>query len=145
MSLQDFKNRVNNSSEELNNDIDFSMDILDRIHELLEKKFDGKQKLLAAKMGKSESEVSKWLSGVQNFTIKTINRLSEAFGEPIIAVCTNSEDNSTFELVKTCGSISAKSLICTSAGEIGEVTINVNSDEESYVPMDNFRKTTLEA
>ena len=143
MSLQDFKNRVNNSSEELNNDIDFSMDILDRIHELLEKKFDGKQKLLAAKMGKSESEVSKWLSGVQNFTIKTINRLSEAFGEPIIAVCTNSEDNSTFELVKTCGSISAKSLICTSA--IGEVTINVNSDEESYVPMDNFRKTTLEA
>ena len=75
------------------------MDILERIDELLQEKFQGKQKLLADKLGKTESEVSKWLNGVQNFTIKTLMKLQVAFGEPIIVVCTN-EDKSTFQQVK---------------------------------------------
>ncbi len=53
-------------------------------------------------MGKSEAEVSKWFNGVQNFTIKTLSKLSAAFGEPILAVCTHDGDiNSIFTLVKT--------------------------------------------
>lgn len=99
MKLKKFHNIIANTPEEIKEDINLSMDILERINELLNEKFDGKQKLLADKMNKSEAEISKWLSGVQNFTIKTLNRLQIAFGEPIIAVCTNNH-NSTFTQVK---------------------------------------------
>lgn len=99
MPLKNFHTIIKNTPEETKEDIKLSMDILDRIHELLNEKFDGKQRLLADKMGKTEAEVSKWLNGVQNFTIKTLVKLSIAFGEPIIAVCT-SNDNATFEQVK---------------------------------------------
>ena len=95
MKTKKFHSIVNNTSEEIQEHVKMSMDILDRIHELLDEKFEGKQKLLAEKMQKTEAEVSKWLSGVQNFTIRTLTKLEIAFGAPIIAVCTKST-NSTF-------------------------------------------------
>lgn len=100
MKLKKFHSVIENTSKETKEEISVSMDILERIHELLNEKFQGKQKLLADKLGKSEAEVSKWLNGVQNFTLKTILKLQLAFGEPIIAVC-SSRDNSTFLQVKT--------------------------------------------
>jgi antitoxin component HigA of HigAB toxin-antitoxin module len=66
--------------------VEHSMDILDRINYLLQEKFNGEQKLLAEKMGKSDSEISKILSGVQNFTLKTISKLESAFSESIIVI-----------------------------------------------------------
>ena len=99
MRLKNFHTIIKNTPDEVKEDIKMSMDILDRIHELLNEKFDGKQKLLAEKMNKTEAEVSKWLNGVQNFTTRTIMKLSVAFGEPIIAVCTK-HDDSTFIQVK---------------------------------------------
>lgn len=100
MKLKKFNAVISSTPEDVREDVKLSMDILDRIHELLNEKFDGKQKLLADKMGKSEAEISKWLNGVQNFTTKTLTRLAVAFGEPIIAVCTSS-DHATFTQVKT--------------------------------------------
>jgi transcriptional regulator with XRE-family HTH domain len=99
MKLNNFHTIIENTPEEINEDVNLSMDILERIHELLDEKFGGKQKLLAAKLGKSEAEVSKWLSGVQNFTTRTLVKLQIAFGEPIIAVCTKN-NNATFIQVK---------------------------------------------
>jgi transcriptional regulator with XRE-family HTH domain len=89
MALKNFHKVIAETSEEVDDFVEQSMDILDRIHELLEEKFNGRQKLLAEKLGKSEAEVSKMLNGVQNFTLKTINKLERAFGAKIIAVCTN--------------------------------------------------------
>lgn len=74
------------SSKEIDIFVEHSMDILDRIHELLDKKFDGRQKLLAEKMGKSEAEISKILNGVQNFSLRTIAKLEAAFEERIFIV-----------------------------------------------------------
>jgi transcriptional regulator with XRE-family HTH domain len=99
MRLKKFHTIIEHTPEEVKEEVNLSMDILERIHELLDEKFDGKQKLLADKLNKSEAEISKWLSGVQNFTIKTLVKLEIAFGEPIIAVCTKNE-NSTYTLVK---------------------------------------------
>lgn len=100
MNLKHFKKIVSETPEDVREHIKFSMDVMDRIHELLDKKFDGKQKLLAEKMGKTEAEISKWFSsGIQNFTTKTLIKLQMAFGEPIIAVCTDNDDNATFEKV----------------------------------------------
>jgi len=62
------------------------MDILDRIHFLLDKYFDGSQAALAVKMGISEARVSKMVNGLQNFTLSTLKKLEQAFGENIIVV-----------------------------------------------------------
>lgn len=100
MALKNFHRIVAETPKEVDNFVEHSMDILDRIHELLDKKFDGRQKLLAEKMDKSEAEVSKMLSGVQNFTLKTISKLETAFGERIIGVCTN-KPSQHFAFVRT--------------------------------------------
>lgn len=90
MQLKNYKKIVEETPEEINFFVEDSMNILDRIQELLELKFNGKQKLLAERLGKSESEVSKMLKGVQNFTLLTLSKLRAAFdGERIIGVITN--------------------------------------------------------
>ncbi len=56
---------------------------MDRIHEILVAQ--GKeQKDLAVLLGKSESEISKWMTGTHNFTIKTLSKIESILGEKII-------------------------------------------------------------
>jgi transcriptional regulator with XRE-family HTH domain len=98
MKLKNYKERVQAIPEDVRRDAKRSMDILDRIQELLHEKFDGKQKLLAERMGKTEAEVSKWINGNHNFTMRTIAKLEAAFGADILAVCTNKHEG-TFEQV----------------------------------------------
>ncbi len=98
MKLKNYKERIDSSPEEIKREVKHNFDILDRIHQLLNEKFGGKQKLLAEKMGKSEAEVSKWINGNQNFTLRTISKLETAFQAPIIAVCSNSVEG-TFKQV----------------------------------------------
>ena len=102
MKLKKFKHITANLSPDIESHVKTSMDILDRIDYLLDKKCDGKQKELAKALGKKESEVSKWLHGVQNFTTRTLDKLGVAFGEPVIMVCTHEEDEDcNYELAKT--------------------------------------------
>ncbi|MCW4015219.1 MAG: helix-turn-helix domain-containing protein, partial [Candidatus Bathyarchaeota archaeon] len=62
-----------------------SFEIVDRIHEILTKQ--GKeQKDLAKALGKTESEISKWMTGTHNFTINTLAKIQAALGEPILQV-----------------------------------------------------------
>jgi transcriptional regulator with XRE-family HTH domain len=115
----------NNPNEKItigvNNYVEHSMSILDRIHELLDKKFNGKQNELAKKLGKRESEVSKWLNGVQNFTIFTISKLEEVFESPIISVHTEDEYNSTFVQVQLNSNISHIRFEVDYEGDVKEV------------------------
>jgi transcriptional regulator with XRE-family HTH domain len=62
-----------------------SFDIVDRIHEILSSK-NLDQKDLAALLDKQESEISKWMSGTHNFTIKTITRIEKVLGSTIVKV-----------------------------------------------------------
>ncbi len=43
-----------------------------------------KQKDLADKLGKSEAEISKWLSGTHNFTLRSIAKIEAVLNEKII-------------------------------------------------------------
>ncbi len=95
MKLEKFHKIITETPQETKDEIRFQLEILERISELLEEKFEGKQKLLADKLGKSEAEVSKWLNGVQNFTLKTIFNLERAFGEQIITI-SKKNNTSTF-------------------------------------------------
>lgn len=62
-----------------------SMDIAQQIDDIIRK--DGiKQAELAKKLGKHESEISKWLSGNHNFTLKTLAKLEDILEERIIFI-----------------------------------------------------------
>ena len=66
-------------------EFELSFAIAERLSSLLDKK-GMSQRQFAEKMGKRESEISKWLTGRHNFTTNTLARISLALGEPIVAV-----------------------------------------------------------
>ena len=78
------KNRMPPSKRRM---IGISVDISAQIHEYM-KEIGMKQKDLADKLDKNESEISKWLSGSHNFTLETIAKIEEVFGKKIIIVPT---------------------------------------------------------
>lgn len=61
------------------------VDIVERIHNVLVSR-GMTQKDLANLMEKRESEISKWLSGEHNFTLKSIAKLEAALGVELISV-----------------------------------------------------------
>ncbi len=71
------------SSPELERFIDLNLDISEQIMEILSRK-GWTQKDLANKLGKSEAEISKWLSGIHNLTLKSIAKMEATLGEFII-------------------------------------------------------------
>jgi transcriptional regulator with XRE-family HTH domain len=70
--------------------IEESYALADRIHFLLEKHHIS-QKELAERLGKSESEISKWLSGGHNFTSHTLVKIGIAVGERVYSIPSESE------------------------------------------------------
>lgn len=131
MKLKNYKERMDAIPEEVKREVVHNLDILDRIHELLLLKFNGKQNLLAKKMGKSEAEISKWINGNQNFTIRTISKLEAAFGEPILAIC-STQDESTFEQV----ALPFNKL---------QTTVIVTEDGLSEIDATSFKKVQIKA
>jgi len=69
--------------EETKKLVALSMDIVLTIQELLRKK-GLTQKDLAQKLGKSESEISKWLTTGHNLTLKSIAKIEAVLGEAVI-------------------------------------------------------------
>jgi len=60
-------------------------DLVVRINQLLrENKISKKE--LAEKMNKKPSEISKWMSGEHNFTLRSLAKLSAELGEPLLEV-----------------------------------------------------------
>lgn len=60
-------------------------DILKRVHQILEDK-EMSQKDLAERLGKKPSEISKWLNGNHNFTLRSLAKLQAELGEKIVHV-----------------------------------------------------------
>lgn len=98
-----------NNSEEFFNDllpeyekfVNRSIEISDRIEEILKKK-NITQRELAEKLGKSESEISKWMCGTHNFTIKSLSKIETVLNEDIINIRVqqkNEVENITFSLL----------------------------------------------
>lgn len=80
-----FEERRRSIPKEIDVFVTRSFDIVDRIHEILIMK-NLSQKDLADLLDKKESEVSKWMSGTHNFTLKTLTRIEDILGFPIIKV-----------------------------------------------------------
>ena len=85
MSSKIFEDAINAVSPETEARVRLSVEIVERISALMGKK-NMNQADLAKKLGKSPSEISKWLSGTHNFTLKSIQKLEQIFGQPILKV-----------------------------------------------------------
>ena len=72
-------------SPEMKIQMELSVAIANRVYQILDDK-GMSQKDFARLMGKTETEVSRWLSGTHNFTMATICKISAALGEDIIKV-----------------------------------------------------------
>ena len=70
-------------SPEMKKQMELSVSIANRIYDILEQK-GLSQKQFAAMVGKTETEVSRWLSGTHNMTVATIAKISTALGCEII-------------------------------------------------------------
>ena len=77
-------------SPEMKKRMDLTVAIANRIYQILETK-GMSQKDLAQKVGKTETEVSRWLSGMHNLTIGTIAKISIALGEEILVIPSNGQ------------------------------------------------------
>ena len=70
-------------SPDVKKQLEISVSLANRIYDILEAK-GMSQKDLAKLLGKTETEVSRWLSGTHNLTIATIAKISVALREDII-------------------------------------------------------------
>ena len=80
-----FKQMVEDVPSSVKIEVDLSFAIADRINSLMTKK-ELTKKEFALSIGKKPSEVTKWLSGQHNFTIRTLALLTNFFKEDIIIV-----------------------------------------------------------
>lgn len=76
---------IKNIPLEIQKETAFSFAVSDKIHQLLTNQ-GMTQKELAKKMGKTEAEVSVWLSGQHNFTLRTLAKISAVLGEDLISI-----------------------------------------------------------
>jgi len=81
--MPEFDSGIDNMAADSKIFVDKSLEIAHYIFMLMELK-GLKQKDLAEKMGKSEAEVSKILSGMHNLTLRSISKLEAALDETII-------------------------------------------------------------
>lgn len=80
-----FRQIIDETPIELKTQLRFSDSIAEKLDRLLKSK-GMTQRDLARKTGKTEAEVSRWLGGTHNFTLKTLALLSVALDEDIIKI-----------------------------------------------------------
>lgn len=77
MASEAYKKALKEIPKHIQKDVIGSIDIANEIYECLQKK-GVSAAYLARSMNKSESEISKWLSGQHNFTLKTVRKIEAA-------------------------------------------------------------------
>lgn len=86
MKTNELMNEIRSTmSPAMKKQMELSVSIANCIYAILEKK-GLTQKDLASILGKTETEVSRWLSGTHNLTIATIAKISAALDTDIIQI-----------------------------------------------------------
>jgi DNA-binding Xre family transcriptional regulator len=80
-----FRQIVDETPAELKTQLRFSDSIAEKLDNLLKER-GMSQRDLAKNTGKTEAEVSRWLGGTHNFTLRTLAKISTALGEDLIRV-----------------------------------------------------------
>ena len=80
-----FRQIVDETPAELKTQLRFSDSIAEKIDDILKER-GMSQCELARNTGKTEAEVSRWLGGTHNFTLRTLAKISLVLGEDLIRV-----------------------------------------------------------
>lgn len=88
---------------EIQKQVDMQVMIANRIYDLLEQK-GMTQKDLAVRLGKTETEVSRWLCGTHNMTIATLAKIAIALNDDLITT-TKSRKSLQLSLPKRAAAI----------------------------------------
>ena len=80
-----FEQCAANVAPEVMEEVNLNIDIANRIYDLLKAK-NLTQHEFASRMGKRDSEISRWLTGTHGFTTATLAKISAVLGEPIVEV-----------------------------------------------------------
>lgn len=83
---------------EVNKRVDLCVSISNRIFAILEER-NMNQRDLARMLGKTETEVSRWLSGTHNLTIATIAKIATVLSDDIIMPTISSPKPVVYEAV----------------------------------------------
>ena len=78
-----FQDELNEIPNDVKKEVDWSFAIADRIEKILNER-NITHKEWASQIGKTEAEVSRWVSGTHNFTLRTLAKISVALGEDLI-------------------------------------------------------------
>lgn len=104
MASKYFKKALEDVKPENKRFVQKNLDITKQVLSILERN-GMTQRDLAEKLGKSEPEVSRMLSGLHNLTLKTITRLEVALGEDIILTPIRSRESSEIEIPTAFGKV----------------------------------------
>ena len=108
--------------------VDKSYDLSARIHEILKK--NGKeQKYLAEKLNKSESEISKWLTGTHNFTLRTLALIESVLKDEVFIVAGKEkikEEVKVIYVFSDTTKIAAKKA-SSNVNITGEISLSINA------------------
>lgn len=80
-----FEQALKKVPDQTSRECDLVFEIVKRIHDILVRK-GWSQADLARATGKSEAEISRWMSGSHNFTVKSIALIETALNERILSV-----------------------------------------------------------
>lgn len=123
--------RIQDRIKKIPKDVDIfvstSFEIADRIHSILEEN-NLEQKDLAKALGKSESEISKWMSGTHNFTLRTLSKIKIALNKAVIEVTGKPKEKEYIYIADQ----SAKILLGNKYKEIPELDFDINALNTFY-------------
>ena len=84
-AFEEYDQIVASIPNEVRVEVDMEMAVSDRIYNLMSARGLSKAEFARA-VGKRPCEITKWLSGQHNFTIRTLAMLTSFFGESLIVV-----------------------------------------------------------
>jgi len=112
--------------------VDMYADLVVRINHILREKGISKKEL-AEKLEKKPSEISKWLSGEHNFTLRSLAKLSAELGEPLLEVPKRKTQPAFIEdgfICKLHSFVSYTKMEITITGKIWQLPVEANQINE---------------
>lgn len=85
MKSKIFQEILDNTPKDVEIFVDWYADLVVRVNQILREKGISKKEL-AEKLEKKPSEISKWLNGEHNFTLRSIAKLQAELGEPLLEI-----------------------------------------------------------
>lgn len=99
-----FQEQMKMVSPEVKQEMDWSFDIVSRIHNILEEQ-GITQGELAKRIGCSERQITRWTTGFPDFTLSALAKLSNALGEPLIMVIGGDDTSGMYDTIERGGGI----------------------------------------